>query len=95
MLARLRLWCFRLALITITLASIAVVLALTHPFALISDGQGGYSDSRNFYAMTAALGFSLLAFLFAIVAGKLRAQLVLGSIALFVLSYIAMLSNGH
>ena len=95
MLARLRLWCFRLALITITLGSIAVVLALTHPFALISDGQGGYSDARNFDAMTAALGFSLLALLSSIVSRKWRTLLVVSSIGLFVLSYIAMLSNGH
>ncbi len=77
------------------LASIAVALALAHPFALISDGQGGYSDARNFDAMTAALSFSLLAFLFSIVSGKWRARLVVSSIGLFVLSYIAMLSNGH
>ena len=71
------------------------MLAWTHPFALISDGQGGYSDSRNFYAMTAALGFSLLAVLFALISAKWRALLVLGSIGLFLLSYVAMLSNGH
>jgi hypothetical protein len=93
--ATLRLWSFRLATITIPLALLAVGLALTHPFPLVSDGQGGYSDSRNFYAETAALGFSLLAILFALVSAKRRMLLVLGSIGLFLLSYVAMLSNGH
>jgi hypothetical protein len=95
MLADFRPWCFRLALIAITIASTAVIVAWTHPFPLISDGQGGYSDARNFYAMTAALGFSLLALLFAVVSAKARTLLVLGSIGLFLLSCVAMLSNGH
>ena len=78
-----------------TLALLAVVLALAHPFPLVSDGQGGYSDSRNFYAETAALGFSLLAIPFALVSAKQRVVLVLGSVGLFILSYVALLHNGH
>ena len=95
MLSNVRVWCFRLALVAITIASTAVILAWTHPFPLISDGQGGYSDARNFYAMTAALGFSLLALLFAVVSAKARTLLVVGSVGLFLLSCVAMLSNGH
>lgn len=95
MLATLRLWSFRFATTTIALASLAVGLAWGHPFPLVSDGQGGYSDSQNFYAETAALGFSLLAILFALVSTRRRMLLVLGSVGLFLLSYVAMLSNGH
>ena len=83
MLAMLKFWSFRLATITVTLALLTVGLAWTHPFPLVSDGQGGYSDSRNFYAETAALGFSLLAVSFSLVSARRRMLLVLGSIGLF------------
>jgi hypothetical protein len=94
-LATLKLWSFRLATIAIALALSAVGLAWSHPFPLVSDGRGGYSDSRNFYAETAALGFSLLAGLFGLVSTKRRMLLVLGGIGLFLLSSVVMLSNGH
>lgn len=69
MLERLPLWCFRLALITTTLNSIAVMAALSHRFGLVSDGQGGYFVV-NTYLVAAALGFSLLALLFSIISRR-------------------------
>lgn len=94
MLERLPLWCFRLALITTTLNSIAVMAALSHRFGLVSDGQGGYFVV-NTYLVAAALGFSLLALLFSIISGKWIAWLVVGNIGLFLLGCISMLSNGR
>jgi hypothetical protein len=95
MLSRLRLWCFRLSVLTIALGSPAVMLALAHPFPLIADGQGGYSNSRNFWAVTASLFLSALSFLFSIFSNRWRGRLILSSIALILLSYLSLFTDGH
>jgi hypothetical protein len=95
LLAKLRVWCFWLSLLTIALALPAAVLALAHPFPLIADGLGGYSNSRNFLALTAALCTSALAFLFSIFANQWRGRLILSSIALVLLSYLSLFTDGH
>lgn len=95
LLSKLRIGCFWLSLATIALALPAAVLALAHPFPLIADGNGGYSNSRNFSAVTAALCASALAFLFSIFANQWRGRLILSSIALILLSYLSLFTDGH
>lgn len=94
-LSKLRVWCSWLSLVTIALALPAAVLALAHPFPLIADGHGGYSNSWNFFAVTAALCASALAFLFSTFANQWRRRLILGSIALLLLSYLSLFIDGH
>jgi hypothetical protein len=95
LLSKLRVWCFWVSLVTIALALPAALLALAHPFPLIEDGNGGYSNSRNFQAVTAALCASALAFLFSIFANRWRGRLVLSSIVLILLSYLSLFTDGH
>lgn len=95
MVLSLRLWCYRLCLATLALALPAALLALAHPFPLLADGRGGYSNSRNFSAVNAALCTSSLAFLFSIFSNRWRGRLVLSSIALVLLSYLSLFTDGH
>lgn len=95
MLSNLRLWCFRLSVLMLVLGFPVVILALTHPFPLIADGQGGYSNSRNFSAVSASLFLSALSFVFSIFSNRWRGRLILSSIALILLSYLSLFSDGH
>jgi hypothetical protein len=88
-------WCYWLSLVTIVLALPTALLALAHPFPLIADGRGGYSNSLNFAAITAALCVSPLAFLFSIFASRWRGRLILSSIALVLLSCLSLFTDGH
>lgn len=92
---RFRYWCTRLSLVTMSVAALAIPLALMQPFSLITDGHGGYSNSRNFFAVMAALCASALACLFSVFANQWRGRLILGSIALVLLSYLALFTGGH
>jgi hypothetical protein len=95
MLAARRSWCTRLALGLISLALLEALVALAHPFPLIQDGHGGYSNSPNFWTTVAALSTSGLAGLFAIFAGKWRGRLIVASVSMFLLSYLALFTDGH
>jgi hypothetical protein len=95
LLQQIRVWCYRFSLVTVVLALPAAVLALAHPFPLIADGHGGYSNSRNFSAVTAALCISALAFLFSIFSSRWRGRLILSSTALVLLSYLSLFTDGH
>jgi|GEM_PF-5854048 len=88
-------WCTKLALGLISLALLAALLALAHPFPLIEDGHGGYSNAPNFWTTVAALSTSGLAGLFSIFAGKWRGRLVAASVSMFLLSYLALFTDGH
>lgn len=102
MLAARKSWCTKLALGLISLALLAALLALAHPFPLIEDGHGGfedghggYSNSPNFWTTVAALSTSGLAGLFSIFAGKWRGRLIVASVSMFLLSYLALFTDGH
>jgi hypothetical protein len=95
LLQRLRIYSYRLSLVTIVLALPIAVLALAHPFPLIADGHGGYSNSRNFSAITVALSVSPLALLFSVFASQWRGRLILSSIGVMLLSYLSLFTDGH
>ena len=95
MLAARRSWCTRLALGLISLALLEALVALAHPFPLIADGHGGYSNAPNFWTTVAALSTSSLAGLFSIFAGKWRGRLIVASVSMFLLSYLALFTDGH
>ncbi len=88
-------WCTRLALGLLAAASLETLLALVHPFPLLSDGRGGYSDAPNFWIVLAAFATSMLAGLFSLIADQWRGRLFCFSLALSLLSYLAMFTNGH
>jgi hypothetical protein len=95
MLAARRSWCTRLALGLISLALLEALVALAHPFPLIADGHGGYSNAPNFWTTVTALSTSGLAGLFSIFAGKWRGRLIVASVSMCLLSYLALFTDGH
>lgn len=78
------------------LCAVAVVCSWLHPFPLLSDGQGGYSDRRNFILSLAALYAAPLPILLAIFGrGGARLLLAGSGFLLVVLAYGGLLSGGH
>jgi hypothetical protein len=95
-LSRARLLLFRCGVLVGILCSATVVCSWFHPFPLLPDGQGGYSDKRNFMLSTVALFTAPLPMLLAIFGrGAARLLLTGSGILLVVLAYRALLSNGH
>lgn len=94
-LSRARLILFRCGLLLSVLCSLAVVCSCFHPFPLLADGQGGYSDLRNgmlyitpFFAALLTIGLALLG------RGISRVLLAGSGFLLMAMAYGAALSNG-
>ena len=94
-LSRARARVFKCGLLVSILTSVLIACCWFNPFPLQSDGRWGYSDARHYqlqastlYAavLTATLGF--------LGRGTPRLLMICNGVALFVLAYSALLSNG-
>ena len=86
---------FRCGLFPGALCSLAVVCSWFHPFPLLPDGQGGYSDVRNFILLMASVSAALLTIGLALFGRGASRLLLAGSGFLpAIVGYGAVLSNG-
>lgn len=77
------------------LCSLIVVCSWFHPFPLLPDGQGGYSDIRNGMLSLVALSAAFLTIGLAIFGRSAARLLLVGSgFLLTIVAYGALLSNG-